>query len=820
MSDRKAVGDVIVSDKAAGSWVEGYPIGNGRLGAVVLGDVTRERVSLNHDRLWRRYWRHQDHGVARLVPLYRKLCLEKRWDEAYELMKSKIAISGDAIYVNPFVPLGDMGIYPRFKRDGEVTGYRRELDMSTGVVTVSYNVGGIAYRRESFVSWPAGVIVVRLSADRAAAINAGVSLYRMVDPECRVRGTGTTHELALEGEFEEGVRFAAVVRAVPRSGRMTCGLRSYEQGDVRPVIKTLGGFTFGFRDEPHPPEPSGVSTYFDAANEGLLLVALATDRETDDPAGYCRRRLDAVPADFDRLRDEHVQDHQRFYGRVSLSLGDTPSKPTTTDALVDEARATGKTRPLLVEQLFNVGRYLAIASGRAAASDRPYKAPINLQGIWNEDPRPAWDSDYHLDLNLEMCYWAMGIANLGEMYSPLADWALAMLDQAKRIARDLYGVSGALYSMGDADNLGNIDDLGMLATGPNAWLSQSLWQAWEYRRDEVELRHKIYPVMREIGRFYEEFLIEDDQGRLIPVPSGSPEICPTGRKYTTMLSAPSTFDLELIRQLFENLLEAGALLGLDADRYEKWKEILRKLPMPVLDAKGCLLEWMEDYEVTDPGHRHRSHFVGILPGDRITEEDTPEYNEGIRKALARRHAGGKDTGCSLTIAMDAQIHARLYEGSRVMEQLHYLTTHHVMGNGLMCLCNWRLEDEGLHWFKDRKIFQIEASFETLWAITEMFLQDRRGLLRLLPAVPRECATGAVRGLQARGGFEVDIEWSDGKLTSARIRSHRGGPCRVKSFTTKGKLEVSRRGGSASLTPRDGIIEFQTEAGESYFIRPV
>jgi alpha-L-fucosidase 2 len=787
-------------------------------------------VSVNHDRLWRRFWHYERHNIAEDMPRLKQLCLEEKWDEAYELMKGKIPVQGKGVYVNPFVPLGDIGIYPYHFDTTEVTNYRRQLDMDQACVKVSYKAGEYQYEREYFVSRPAGVMAVRLSADRAARTSGEVSLYRLLDSECQVAGTAALDELVLEGMFEEGVRFACVVRVLNRGGRLTSGLTDYMPPDGGPETGRLGYLQgpqkqphwFRFREQPHPAEPRGVSTRFDAADEIVLLATAATDHEdAKDPAGFCRRILDQAPTDYEQLRAEHIRDHQKLYRRVSISLGEKPDQSKPTDELIQAAAQAGKAAPLVYEQLFNLGRYLGIAGGRPADPGQPYKAPINLQGIWNQDPRPAWDCDYHLDLNIEMCYWPLSMVNLVELTEPLVEWAYALLPQAHEAARDIYGVGGAFYNgVCDAENLGNADDLGFLSTGVNGWLAQMLWLVWEYNRDADQLRYKIYPILRAMGQFYEEFLVEDKQGRLVAVPSGSPEICPAGRKFDSMLSVTSTHDLELIRQVFTNLLEAGTILNMDTHKRPKWSAILEKLPYPTLNSEGRLLEWLEkDYQVTDPGHRHRSHLVGFCPGDRITAEDTPDYNEGVRKALARRHEFGDETSISIDKVWDAQMFARLYDSGKAMEKLNAAIRDNTMGNGLMCICEWREGGRGLRWFADQRVYQIEASFGMLAAITELLLQDRRGLIRLLPALPADWRNGYIKGLLARGGFEVDIRWENLRLTEARIKSRLGGPCRIKSFTTEGKLEALHYGESIAGKFENNIFEFPSQKDENYLIRP-
>jgi alpha-L-fucosidase 2 len=417
-----------------------------------------------------------------------------------------------------------------------------------------------------------------------------------------------------------------------------------------------------------------------------------------------------------------------------------------------------------------------------------------------------------------MCYWHLNRANLGELMPPVMDWFISLLPEARRAAQDLFGCRGALWSaVCDLRHVGNVDDLCFGWTGAGAWVAQILWQHWEYSGDQVFLRDKLYPLLKEIARFYEDFLIEDQRGQLVSVPSASPEMGIKGRKRYSALSSPSTIDLELIREVFSHLLTASRILEIDAEERKRWSDILGKVPMPVIDEQGCLQEWLEDHEPIDPGHRHRSPFVGICPGDRITMEDTPDYQEAARKLLAVRHRSRKTT-CALASAWDAHILARLYEGDAALEELNLIASTWLIDNLLLSICDWREDAATLNWFPGRKVFQIEASIGLVASIAEILFQDRRGLLRLLPALPEAWSKGQITGLRSRGGFEVDLRWDEGQLVEATVQSLRGERCRVKSFTTEGGLEVFHRGRRHEFTCKEGVAEFFTERGESYVLR--
>ena len=802
-------------------WAEGYPIGNGRLGAMILGTVNGERIALNHDRLWRRYWTYKDRHLHDIFPVYQELCLAHKWEQAIELLRPRVIEQGKDIYVNPFVPVGDVGIYSGKYTDAAISDYRRELDISNALVAVSYRAGGIDFRREYVASWPAGVIAVNMSANQPSSIDSEISLYRLLDNDCTVSGHACDNELVLEGQFTEGVTFAAAIRVINSGGNMKAGLEEYLPPQA-PSAETHEDLPFGFRELSHPFAPCGISTTVESADEVTLLIAMATDRVTDQsPVDFCRRRLDTLASyDYQALKDAHIEDYHRLYNRVSFRLGEIAKEDMSTPDLVAHARTNKQADPAVFERMFNLGRYLGIAAGRPARPEEAPKMPINLQGLWNEDPRPAWDSDFHLDLNLQMCYWGLGMVNLSETGDSLVDWAWRLLPQARHAAEDMCGLQGALYTcVCDAEHLGNFDDLFMLATGTNAWLAQSLWQVWEYKHDLVQLREKIYPIVLAIGEFYEGFLREDLQGQFVTAPSSSPENMPSGRVIGTSLSAMSTFDIELLRELFANLVTALTLLDVDAGKRELWMNILHKLPMPTINEGGRLLEWLdEDYQTIDPGHRHRSHLVGICPGQRITTEDTPDYADAVVKALDARLSHGGEGSCSLDLALDAQVYARLYRSAEALDKLNDMVANHAMDNLMLCLCDWRPES-GLRWFGERRVFQIEASFGVMASMTEMIIQDRRGLIRILPALPTEWPDGDVKGIRCRGGFEASIQWRNGTLQQAVITSLRGNTCRMKFFDGIQSVQCHTDAATETMTCHRGIIEFSTSVGDVRAITP-
>jgi alpha-L-fucosidase 2 len=562
----------------------------------------------------------------------------------------------------------------------------------------------------------------------------------------------------------------------------------------------------------------GASTFFDTSDEVMILLAISVDDEYEKGADLVNKtigKLDSVTESYEALRKEQIQDFQKIYNRVTLNLGSVKSF-ITTDSLLKQSVDSKTVSPALMEKMFNMSRYLAISSGRPQPDGEPAKLPVNLQGIWNQDRRPAWDCDYHIDLNVEMCYWPLDMLNLGDLMIPLMDWVESMTGQGRRAAKDLYGAGGVAFGIVlDNKNIGNFDNICFPWTGGAAWLSQILWQHWEYSNDLSFLKEHLYPFLIEIGNFYEDFLVEDRNGFLVPSLSASPEMSIAGRKRASFLSSASSMDLELIHDVFGHLIQAGKLIETDPEKIKKWQDILDRVPLPGIDDDGSLSEWLEDHTPGDPGHRHRAHLVGLAPGERISVENTPKYAEAAYLALKKRQYYGKSSSASFTYVWDAQMLARLYRGDEAYSQLISLLPVHVLSNLLFTTNDWGGKG-GLAWFKNIKLFQIDANITIGASIIEMIFQDRQGVLRFLPALPVELSDGKVTGLRARGGFEVGLEWNKGRINSANIISIDGKYCKIKD---KGfdKISITCRGKKVKyMNDKDkGIIGFDTEKGQEY-----
>jgi len=812
-------GDIVWSQKPASEWSEGYPVGNGRLGGMVLGKVQHERISVNHDLLWRQFWSYQDHKTASDIKKIRELTLQCEWDQAEELMQQKIPSSGNAIYLNPYVPAGDL--YISFRHGNKpITDYKRVLHMDKGIAEVSYRADGVLFTREIFSFWKHGVMATHLTTGRAGMLTGEVSLSRLLDPECEVTGYLTNDKVILKGKFEEGREFVIAAKVIQRGGRLTPGRKELIQNKAEMPKKDFG-LKYVFSTNEMFGKDDGASIFFDTVDEVLILLAITVDDEYEKGADLVKKaigKLDTVTESFEILKEEHIGDFQKIYNRVSLNLGSEKSL-ITTDSLLKRSVDENTASPALLEKMFNMSRYLAISSGRPQPKGQPAKLPINLQGIWNQDRRPAWDCDYHIDLNVEMCYWPLDMLNLGDHMLPLMDWVETLTGQGRRAAKDLYGARGVAFGgVLDNKNIGNFDNICFPWTGGAAWVAQILWQHWEYSNDLSFLKNHLFPYLVEIGNFYEDFLVEDRNGHLVPSLSASPEMPVGGRKGQSFLSSASSMDLELIHDVFGHLIESGKFLKTDPARIKKWQAIVDRVPLPRINADGSMSEWLEDHIMADPGHRHRSLLVGLCPGDRISVENTKDYADAAYKAILKRHETGRKMTQSLTFAWDAQLLARLYKAEEAYSELVRMFPVHVLDNLLITCNDWSGERGGLAWFKGIKLMQIEASMATGSAIIELILQDRQELLRFLPALPANLSEGKVAGLRARGGFEVGLAWNKGKVNSANIISHNGKPCHFKDNGFD-KIKITCGGKEVKyISNKDkGIISFDTVKGLEYHL---
>ncbi len=733
----------------AEKWSEAIPVGNGRLGAMMFGGVNTERLALNEESVWSGQPIQTDRAGAReSLPEIRRLLFEGKHQQAQNLVNRRVLGPRP---LGAYQPLGDLTLeFP----EGESGDYLRWLDLDEGVAAVrSENEHGQVHR-EVFACPVHDVLVVRLSGERTGGVDVTLALSREGGAnvetigDTMLRMSGVTDA----GKPTEGVHFVAGLQVLAEGGSVS---------------------------------PDDGKLHVRGADHVTLLITAATNYQTDvDPADRVARILQSahrVP--YRKIREAHVAAHHELMGRVDLTLGSGESDALPTDQRLQRVRDGGDD-PGLLALYFQYGRYLLIGSSRS-----PGTLPANLQGIWNHRLAPPWFCGWHFDINVQMNYWPAETANLSELHPKLIYFLDRMRENGRKTARDVYGCRGFVISHRTNANLftSPVKGLNVWPTGA-AWTCQHVWEHYAFTKDKTYLRTTGYPILREASEFFLDWLVpHPETGELVSGPSISPEntyIGADGRN--AQLDMGPTMDQQIIAELFNNTLAAAAELGIEDDFVESVRATRAMLAPTRIGSDGRIMEWSQEFPEREPNHRHASHLYDLYPGGAITPRGTPELAEAARKSIEVRtprdgesdrapqrggthtsHADTSNTGWSL--AQFAGMWARLGDGDQTHATLQRLLQNATYPN--LMDTHPTADGEG--------VFQIDGNSGATAAIAEMLLQSHADEIELLPALPAEWHTGQVRGLRARGGFTVDIEWKDGALVRAAIRSDHGGPAVIR-----------------------------------------